>query len=141
MGANMGFQKLSSSNGLYELGFDLPIHLSEHWAVGPWMQLGLGQETVNLIFTANVRYAFDFMERTRFYKLEPFVQGGAGLVFTKIGGSKATDFTMNMGFGAEVPVTDHVYVGSDLMFSPILTREAGANWAFSWQFVTVRYRF
>ena len=41
----------------------------------------------------------------------------------------------------EVPVTDHVYVGSDVMFSPILTRPSGGNWAFSWQFVTLRYRF
>ncbi len=141
MGANMGFQKLSSSNGLYEFGFDLPIHLTEHFAIGPWMQVGFGQEAVNLIFTANIRYSFDFLRRTRFNRVEPFVQGGAGLVYTKINGAKATDFTMNMGFGAEVPVSDHVYIGSDVMFNPILTRNAGNNWAFSWQFVTLRYRF
>jgi len=141
IGGNVGFQKLSSSNGLLELGVDMPLYLNEHLSLGPWMQLGLSQDVVNLIFTGNVRWHFDFMERTRFHRVRPFVQGGLGLVYTKFEGSKQTDFTMNMGFGAEVPVTEHVYLGSDFMFSPILTRPAGGNWAFSWQFLTLRYRF
>jgi len=140
IGANMGFQKLSSSNGLYAFGVDLPIYFTENFAIGPWMQLGVGQEAVNLLFTANLRYHFDFLDRTRFNKVEPFIQGGAGLVYTKIAGAKATDFVMNMGFGAEVPVSDRVYLGSDVMFNPILTRPSGGNWAFTWQFLTFRYR-
>lgn len=141
LGGNFGFQKLSSSNGLFEVGADIPIYFTEDFSVGPWMQLGVGQSTVNLIVTANARYAFDFLERTRFNEVEPFVQGGLGLAYTRFAGAGATDFVMNMGFGAEVPVNDHVYVGSDVMFNPILTRPTGGNWAFTWQFVTLRYRF
>lgn len=142
LGGNVGFQKLSSSSGLMEIGADMPIYFTEHLSVGPWVQVGFSQETVNLIVTANTRWKFDFLERTTiFSKVEPFAQGGLGLVYTKVNGASATDFAMNMGFGAEVPVSDHFYVGSDVMFTPILTRPQGANWAFSWQFATLRYRF
>lgn len=141
IGGNVGFQKLNATGGLLELGFDMPIHFTEHLAIGPWVQVGFSQKAVNLIATANVRWKFDFLERTRFNTVEPFVQGGLGVVYTKLNGSGATDFVMNMGFGAEVPVTEHVYLGSDVMFHPILTRPTGSNWAFSWQFLTLRYRF
>jgi len=142
LGADLGFQKLGSSSGLLEIGADMPIYLTEHFAIGPWVQVGFSQKTVNLIVTANSRWKFDFLERTTiFSKVEPFVQGGLGLAYTKVNGASATDFAMNMGFGAEVPVTDHLYLGSDVMFTPILTRTQGANWAFSWQFATLRYRF
>lgn len=141
LGANVGFQKLGSSNGLFELGFDVPVHLTKNLSVGPWMQLGLAQDVVNLLVTANARWHFDFMERTRWNRVRPFAQGGLGLAYTKVGGAKATDFTINMGLGFEVPITDHVTMGSDVMFSPILTRPAGGNWVFSWQFATLRYRF
>ena len=141
LGGNIGFQKLNSGSGLMEIGADMPIYFTEHFAVGPWVQVGFSQKTVNLIATANARWKFDFLERTHFAKVEPFVQGGLGVAYTKVNGSGAADFAMNMGFGAEVPVSDHFYVGSDVMFTPILTRSQGANWAFSWQFATLRYRF
>lgn len=141
IGGNFGFQKLNATGGLLELGFDIPVHLTEHFAIGPWVQVGFSQKTVNLIATANARWKFDFLERTRFDTVEPFIQGGLGVIYTKINGAKATDFVMNMGFGAEVPVSDHVYLGTDFMFHPILTRPTGGNWAFSWQFLTLRYRF
>jgi opacity protein-like surface antigen len=141
VGGNVGFQKLGSSNGLFEIGAEISLHLNEHFSVGPWLQVGTSQDIVNVLFTANARWHFDFMERTRFRRLRPFVQGGLGLAHTTASGAKATDFVLNMGLGAEVPVSDHVSLGSDVMFNPILTRPAGSNWAFSWQFLTVRYRF
>ena len=141
IGGNVGFQKLSSSSGLFEIGFEIPVYLNEHFSVGPWVQVGASQNVANVIATANARWHFHFLERTRFNKVQPFVQGGLGLIHTRVSGAKANDFVMNMGLGAEVPVTDHVWVGSDVMFHPILTRDVGANWTFSWQFLTLRYRF
>ena len=141
IGGNVGLQKLSSSSGLFEVGVDMPLHFNEHFSVGPWLQVGTSQDVVNVILTANARWHFHFLERTRFNKVQPFVQGGLGMVHTKVNGAKATDFAVNMGFGAEAPITDHVWLGSDVMFHPILTRDAGANWTFSWQFLTLRYRF
>lgn len=141
IGGNVGFQKLSSSSGLFEVGFEMPVYLNESFSVGPWLQVGTSQDVVNVIFTANGRWHFQFLERTRFNKVQPFLQGGLGLIHTRVDGAKANDFVMNMGFGAEAPVTDHIWVGSDVMFHPILTRDLGANWTFSWQFLTVRYRF
>jgi hypothetical protein len=141
VGMNLGFQTLGGAGGNFEIGFDAPIQLTEHYSIGPWLQVGVASQHVNLLVSANSRWKFDFLERTQFSKVEPFVQGGLGLAYRKQGSSNSTDFLMNMGLGAEVPVTDHLYLGSDIMFNTVPTLASGGAFNFSWQFATLRYRF
>ena len=141
IGGNMGFQTIGSGSGLFQIGMEVPIYLSEDLSIGPWLQVGFASETVNLLFTANTRYTFDLLERTALRDVKPYLQGGFGLAHTDVSGAGSTDFVMNMGLGIEVPISERTVIASDLMFSPILTRSAGSNFTFSWQFLTLRYRF
>ena len=141
IGGNMGFQTIGSGSGLFQLGLEMPVYLSEDLSIGPWLQVGFASETVNLLFTANTRYTFDLLENTALRQVKPYLQGGFGLAHTDVNGAGSTDFVMNMGLGIEVPISERTAIASDLMFSPILTRSSGSNFTFSWQFLTLRYRF
>ena len=71
IGGNMGFQTIGSGSGLFQLGLEMPVYLSEDLSIGPWLQVGFASETVNLIFTANTRYTFDLLENTALRQVKP----------------------------------------------------------------------
>lgn len=143
LGGNLGIMKTDIGTGLFEMGVSAPIQLTESYSIGPWMQLGVAKNTVHLLFTANSRYSPDLFEGGKLRKLRPFIQGGLGLSYLSPPKplKSNTEFLMNMGVGVEYALSDHMYVGSDVMFNVLVTSPAGLGFTTSWQFATLRYRF
>lgn len=127
--------------GTYVIAFDGMFHFNENWAVGPILQVGPRSGFTLLTFTVNGRYYFQFLDGTIFDGLEPYATSGLGVGVTipKFG-SSVSEFSLNMGFGGEYPVTDHIYVGTSMLFN-IQPGAAVNSFVFSWQFAQVRYRF
>jgi hypothetical protein len=129
--------------GGVNLGFEFPIELNRNVSIGPWVTLGLADDFLLLSATANVRYHFDVFEGAKLRKLRPFLQGGVGLTYYDDDDRNDDDtgFLMNMGLGAEYAVSEHVGVGSNIMFNVVPTFRPSQAFYWSWQFVQLRYRF
>lgn len=125
------------------VGIDVRIHFNENFSLGPWMNIAFADEIVALDFAANGRWEFDFLKETKMLrKVRPFLQGGLGFQHVKMKGTKGdTEFLINMGFGAEAPITEHVYLGSEVMFNTVPTVPTATSLHYTVQVVTVRYKF
>ncbi|MDH3519372.1 MAG: porin family protein [Myxococcales bacterium] len=141
MGASLGF--LADDPGGVSLGFEAPIEFNRHVSVGPWLTVALADDFLLLSGTANVRYHFDVFEGERLRKLRPFLQGGMGVTYYDDDrtGDEDTGFLLNMGLGAEYETSEHVSVGSQIMFNTVPTFQPSRAFYWTWQFIGVRYRF
>lgn len=143
VGANMGAgASPTAAAGTFNLGFEVPIEFNNNWAVGPWMQIGMAEDFVDLFVSLNTRYSFDLFDGPNSRKLRPYMQGGLGIAYARQNPFDGdTEFLINMGVGAEYAVSDHVFLGSDVMVNTMPTAPAGAAYVVSWQFARLRYRF
>lgn len=138
LGADVGFAA-GSGSGAFDIGFEAPIELNENFSIGPWLQILMARGSTGILFSGNARYVFTGLFYGRMAKVRPFVQGGMGLGYTS--GRGTTELLINMGFGFEYPLNENVYMGSDMMFNTLPTAGGGGAFQFSWQFVSLRYKF
>ena len=141
LAASLGF--LADDPGGVNLGFEAPIEFTKNFSVGPWVALSLADDFLLLSATANARYHFDVFEGAKLEKLRPFLQGGMGLSWLDDDRRNIndTDFLLNMGMGAEYEMSEHMFLGSNIMFNTVPTRDAGDAFYWTWQFLSARYRF
>jgi len=141
VGFSLGF--FADDPGGVNLGFELPIEINRNLSVGPWVTLGLADDFLLVSATANVRYHFDVFESRKLSKLRPFLQGGMGITYYDDDRVPDDDlgFLLNMGLGADYEISDHVLLGSNMMFNTVPTFRPGRAFYWSWQFLEVRYRF
>jgi hypothetical protein len=139
--ASLGF--FADDPGGLNLGFELPIELDRNLSIGPWVTLGLADDFLLLSATANIRYHFDVFDGPKLRKLRPFMQGGAGISHYDDDDRDDDDtgFLMNMGLGAEYAVSEHVGIGSNIMFNVAPTFRPSQAFYWSWQFLSMRFRF
>jgi hypothetical protein len=127
----------TSSPATYLFAFDGYFHFNQNWSIGPQLQIGAKSGDPLITFTVSGRYHIDLFSGTRLEKVRPFIQAGLGL-----GHLTTTEFLFNTGFGVDVPVTDHVVVGSNMLFNIVPAATiGGSGFIFSWQVVHVRYQF
>jgi hypothetical protein len=138
---SLGF--LADDPGGVNLGFEAPIEFTKNFSVGPWVAVSLADDFLLVSATANVRYHFDVFEGAKLEKLRPFLQGGMGISWLDDDRRNVddTDFLLNMGLGAEYEMSDHVFLGSNIMFNTVPTRDSGDAFYWTWQFLSARYRF
>jgi len=141
MAASLGF--LADDPGGVSLGFEAPIEFNRHFSLGPWATVALADDFVLVSGTANARYHFDVFEGKRLSRLRPFLQGGLGVAYyddDRVNDDE-TGFLVNMGLGADYETSEHVSIGSQMMFNAVPTFEPDRAFYFTWQFLQVRYRF
>jgi hypothetical protein len=141
MAASLGF--LADDPGGVSLGFEAPIEFNRHFSLGPWATVALADDFVLVSGTANARYHFDVFEGERLSRLRPFVQGGLGVAYYNDdrANDDETGFLVNMGLGADYETSEHVSIGSQMMFNTVPTFRPSRAFYFTWQFLQVRYRF
>jgi hypothetical protein len=141
VGASLGF--FADDPGGLNLGFEIPIEVNRNLSVGPWLTLGLADDFLLLSATANVRYHFDVFEGAKLRELRPFLQGGMGISHYDDDDrdDDETGFLINMGLGVEYALSEHVGLGSNIMFNAAPTFRPSQAFYWSWQFLSLRYRF
>jgi hypothetical protein len=139
VGMNTGFAT-SPNAGFFDLGWDGAFYINENLSIGPWIELGMAEDSVLLLFSANTRYEFEpFSGKLK--DTRAFGQAGLGLAHGKNGGNKENDFLINFGMGIDHPINDWLWLGTNLMFNTIPTAPPGGAFVFTWQFVQVSARF
>lgn len=129
----------------------LPIGIARDVAVGPMMQLGVGDDD-QLIFspTLDVRYApplsrFVRNEDSIWSRIRPLGHAGAGLAYLRRNHSFRNDedlgFLVNFGLGLEFYATDQLFFGTRMTLNVMPGEVLGETFFLSWQLAQLKFRF
>lgn len=140
VGASIGF--IDNPGGV-SLGFEAPIEITPNFAVGPWITLGLADNFINVVATANARYYFDLWDSGNAAKLRPFLQGGLGLDYTDDDAAfiDEVNFLVGTGLGLEYAIDENMALTTQAMFNIIPYARRGRTFTASVQLLGMRYRF
>jgi opacity protein-like surface antigen len=131
------------------LGFEGDYAISENFSAGALLQLGVDDDRtiVSPVVYGRIRSDLGGIDPD-LRAIEPFIQLGLGLTYWDVdrprpgsGTTDDTEFLLNTGFGAEYRITDHVSVGSMMLFNIVPDAIFGERFYFSWEVLTARYRF
>lgn len=132
----------------FVLGFEGDYAFSRHVSAGVLLELGLDDDLIFVSPVAYGRYRFDladFTDEESVHALFPYLQGGLGLTHwdddDRLGDDDDTEFLLNVGFGVEYEVAEDVSVVSQMLFNIIPDKIFGERFYYSWEVLSVRYRF
>jgi len=130
------------------LGFEGDYAFDEHVSTGVLVELGVDDDLIFVSPVAYGRYRFDLADLTdeeSVHALFPYVQGGLGLTHwdddDRVGDDDDTEFLLNVGFGVEYEVAEDVSVVSQMLFNIVPDKIFGERFYYSWEVMSVRYRF
>ncbi|MCP4039314.1 MAG: porin family protein [bacterium] len=127
--------------------FEFEGFIRDEVAIGVGLQLGVDDDLVVVAPTLFSRFVFDLsrIEHDVLRRFEPFVQGGFGIAHMdaeRRGRDRdGTDFLMNFGVGVDYPLNDAVGLGSRMLINVIPTEVLNQRVYFSWEMLSVRYRW
>jgi hypothetical protein len=125
----------------------LEYSLTRDFSVGPLIQLSFDDDDTIVAPTLNLRYRVDLTDVNNEFvrRIEPFAQLGPGAAYIekdkRPGDDDDIGFLISGGFGADYWVTEDLAVGNSVLFNGMPDDVEGENFFFSWQLVTLRYRF
>ena len=150
-GGGIGF-----TEGMFLLSLEAPYSIDDHFSIGPLLQLGLEENVVLVMASANARYAWNVGEllsdsSEAAHDSRVFLQGGLGISHMDISvnfpaplpdfNADDTAFLINFGFGAEYDLTASVSLTSQMLFNIHAGDLFNDTFSFSWQVIGARYRF
>ena len=146
--AGLGF---TADPDAFLLNFEGDYRLDDAFSAGAMLQLGLDDDFTLVSPAAYLRYSVDLSDYNEDLRnLTPFVQGGLGFTYIEIDLPSAAPpgiddddigFMFNFGFGVDYLFTDHVSVGSKMLFNILPTDVFDDDFYFSWEIAALRYRF
>ena len=131
------------------LGFEGDYAFTEHLSTGVLLQLGLDDDRTIVSPVVYGRFRSDLGGiDPALEPLEPYIHLGFGITYWHVdrrpprsGTTDDVEFLLNPGVGIEYRFTDHVSAGTHMMFNIIPAEIFGERFYFSWEVLTLRYRF
>lgn len=127
------------------MSIDVPFTITELFAAGPQLRLGVSDDEVYLAATVQgyvtPRIGGDLDV------IRPYGSLGLGIAFLDKDGRRRgrddedVDFLLTPGFGVEYAFDDAMFVGTGVQLDVIPGGVAGERFVFSWQVVTFRAAF
>lgn len=140
--AGLGF---TASPETFLMTFEAPVELRDYWSVGPLLQLGVADRRLIVAPTFNSQWGIHPFSEGGLRELRAFVQAGLGFAYLehdhRPGANDDFGFLMDMGAGFEHPISDHLTIGSNVLFNVLPDATLGDNLIVSFQLVTLRVRF
>lgn len=134
----------TGSPGTSLLGGQADIYLTDEWAVGPMLQLGLSGNKMIIAPSFNVKRVFE-MQTAADTRWRPFVQAGVGFAFLyqdgRAGDNDDLGFLLNGGGGVEVFLDNGLSLASTVMVNVLPDKVLGESSFLSWQIVQMQFRF
>jgi opacity protein-like surface antigen len=132
------------------MGFEADYRIIEEgFSIGAQVQLGIDDDRTLVSPVVYGRYTANLGDFERSLdRIDVYLQGGLGFTWWDVdrprnrgGDDDDTEFLTNFGFGAEYRLTDHVSAGTHMLFNIIPGEIYDERFYFSWEVVTLRYRF
>jgi hypothetical protein len=129
------------------LATNVEYAITRDFGVGPVLQLSFDDDNTIVAPTLNLRYRVDLSDVGNEFvrRIEPSATFGLGFAYIEKDHSAGDDddaaFLISGGVGAEYWVTDQLAVGNTVLFNGMPDDAVDEDFFFSWQLVTLRYRF
>ena len=133
----------TASPTTFEIGVAAFYGINSHFSIGPVVQFGVSDRNTIIAPTANLRYSFNLPgAKSEFARrFEPFLEGGLGFAWVDKPSVDEIGFLMAPGFGMEYTINRNVSLVSRMLFNILPAETAGENFFYSWQILSVQYRF
>ncbi|MFQ5505689.1 MAG: hypothetical protein ACE5F1_12965 [Planctomycetota bacterium] len=136
----------TSGPSTFLTGLAVDRQQSENLSLGGLLQIGVSNDDLIVAPSVTVKRSFDLREGGDLGSLSPYVLGGVGFAVIEkerpgLPDREDTGLLVQTGFGAEIPLEEGVSVGTGMLFNLLPRRVAGERFFFSWQLVTLSFRF
>lgn len=133
---------------MFLIPFVLEAEVAEDFYIGPSVQMAKSdsREFLSIGLEGRVELVDPIWETDDFSdRIVPFVTGGLGAAYLEKRNRAGEDDDwapmLNAGVGAEYLINPHVSIGSRMVFNWFLGDFVGEDTMFSWQVITLRFRF
>jgi opacity protein-like surface antigen len=132
------------------MGFEIDYRIIEEgFSIGTLVQLGIDDDWTIVSPVLYGRYTANLGDfEPNLDRIDLYLQGGLGFTWWDVdrpnnrgGDDDDNEFLTNFGFGAEYRLTDHVSAGTHMLFNIVPGEIYDERFYFSWEVVTLRYRF
>lgn len=140
--AGLGF---TLDPGTLLLNFELPYAFDRWVSAGPMIQVGLDDHDTIVAPTANVTVTIPDLPGDALDRLHPFALVGVGFAVieddNRQNDNSSAGFLIDFGFGVEYQLSDHFYLGSQMMFNFLPEETLDEDFFYSWQIGALRLAF
>lgn len=131
--------------GTLHLNFEIPYALDPWVSIGPMIQVGLDEHDTIVAPTANITVTVPDLPGESFDRWRPFGMVGIGFAVieddNRRGDNSSAGLLLNVGFGLEYQVSDHLFFGSQMMFNFLPVETLDEKFFYSWQVGGLRLAF
>jgi Outer membrane protein beta-barrel domain len=140
--AGVGF---TAGPGTTLLNLEAPYVFDRWVSAGPMFQIGLDKHDTIVAPTANVTVTIPDLPGDDFDRLHPYALIGMGFAVieddNRQNDNSSAGFLINFGFGLEYRVSNHFFLGSQMIFNFLPEETLDQNFFYSWQVGGVRVAF
>lgn len=123
------------------VGLDYSFFVKDRFSVGPLLQLGFDDDRLIVAPTINFKMYLDVNEP----KLHPYLNAGIGAVYLNVehtpGDNDEIGLLLNVGAGLDYQLSDSTSLGTNILCNFIPYEVMGENFFFSWQLLSITFRF
>jgi hypothetical protein len=127
------------------LNFEAPYAFDRRVSVGPMIQVGLDSDNTIIAPTVNLTVTIPDLPGEAWDRVKPYGLIGIGFAYIEDDNRRNDDssagFLINFGIGVEYELSDHLFVGSQMMFNFLPETTLGQNFFYSWQIGGLRLAF
>jgi len=127
------------------LNLEAPYAFDPWVSVGPMMQIGIDNDDSIWAPTVNTKITIPDMPGEGLDRFVPFFMGGLGFAVLRDddrrNNKSSAGFLVNTGFGLDFRISEHLFVGSQMIFNFLPDRTLGEKFWYSWEVIGFRVGF
>jgi hypothetical protein len=127
------------------MNIEAPYAFDQWVFAGPMFQIGIDDNNTVVAPSLNVGVAIPDLPGEDFDRVRPYGFLGVGFAYLEDDNRRNDDssagFMVNFGFGLEYHFSEHVFLGSQMMFNFLPEKTLGQNFFYSWQVGGMRFAF
>ena len=131
--------------GTLLLNFEVPYAFDRWVSAGPAIQIGIDKHDTIVAPTFNVTVRVPDLPGETFDRLHPYALVGMGFAVIEDDDRRndnvAAGFLIDFGIGLEFQVSEHLYLGSQMMFNFLPEETLDEDFFYSWQIGGIRIAF
>jgi len=119
------------------INFEVPYRFDRYVSAGPMMQVAVWEDQTIVAPTANVTLTIPDLPGDRFDRLRPNLFAGIGFAAF----DNSVGFLINTGFGVDYQVSEHLSIGTRMIFNFMPSETGDEDFWYSWEIGGLRFAF